>query len=71
MRVLFLIFIANLLLANEMIDTKEYVAFSFLLFLVLILIVINKRPVQNRNQKLIHTQNKKLAKLNLISFKNR
>lgn len=72
MRVVFLIFIANLLLANDkMVDTKEYIAFSFLLFLVLILIVINKRPVQNRNQKLIHTQNKNLAKLNLTFFKNK
>ncbi|MCR8678952.1 MULTISPECIES: hypothetical protein [Campylobacter] len=68
---LFILFIADILMASQTIGTNEHIAFSILLLLIIILIVINRRPVKNRNQKLIYTQNKNLAKLNLVFFQNK
>lgn len=70
MRVLFLLFIAEFAMAKG-VNIEEYVAFSVLFFFIMLLIIISRRPVQNRNQKLIRTSNKSLAKLNLRFFHNK
>lgn len=70
MRVLFLLLMAEFAMANS-VDIKEYVAFSVLFFFVMLLTIISRKPVQNRNQKLIRTSDKRLAKLNLRFFNNR
>lgn len=71
MRALFLLFIADLLLASEAISIEGYIASSILFFLIVLLIAINNNSVENKNQKLIRTSNKSLAKLNLRFFQNR
>ena len=68
MRVLFLLFIADLLLASEAIGIEGYIASSILFFLIVLLIAINNNSVENKSQKLIRTSNKSLAKLNLRFF---
>ena len=70
MRALFLLLMAEFAMANS-VDIKEYVAFSVLFFFVMLLTIISRKPVQNRNQKLIRTSDKRLAKLNLRFFNNR
>lgn len=62
---------ADFLLASQSIGIKEYISFSILLFLIIVLFVLSNRPVQNKNQKLIRTSSSSLSKLNLRLFQNK